>query len=61
VVYGHTEAVYKCSFAPGGQRVASCSEDQTARVWTVPEGYLLFIYQVHSSPVSTVKFSPSGR
>ena len=30
-VTGHSEAVYRCSFSPDGQRVVSCSEDMTSR------------------------------
>jgi WD40 repeat protein len=60
-ISGHTEAVYKCSFSSDGRRIVSCSEDQTARIWCLPEGYLLFVFKAHLSPVSTAKFSPTGR
>ena len=53
--------MYKCAFSPDGKRVASCSEDQTIRTWSVPEGFPLFIYRGHAAPVITVKFSPSGK
>ena len=58
---GHGEAIYKCSFCPDGQRIASCSEDLTIRTWSFPEGFQLFVYRYHHSPITTVKFSPTGR
>ncbi len=32
---GHEDAVRACAWFPDGQRVASCSADQTLRVWAV--------------------------
>lgn len=61
IIHGHTQAVYKCSFAPDGNSIVSCSEDCTIRTWCYPEGYLIYIYQGHHSPVTTVRFSPTGK
>ena len=61
IIRDHFEAVYKCSFSPDGKRVVSCGEDQSVRLFSVPEGYQLFCYLGHVSPVTTVKFSPSSR
>ena len=57
----HREAVYRCSFSPDGNRVVSCGEDQTVRIFSVPEGFQLFCYTGHKAPVTSVRFSPSGR
>jgi WD40 repeat protein len=61
VIKAHAEAVYKVVIAPDGQRMVSCSEDFSVRTWSFPEGYLLFVYEYHKSPVTTVSFSPTGR
>ena len=58
---GHEEAVYRCSFSPDGNRIVSCSEDQTVRTWCYPEGYQLHTYRLHQAPVTTVRWSPTGR
>ena len=42
-------------------RVVSCSEDQTIRTWSIPAGFTLFVYRGHLSPITTIKFSPSGK
>jgi WD40 repeat protein len=55
------EAVYKCSFVKSGEKIVTSSEDQTIRMWSVPDGYLIYTYKAHLSPVSTVNFSPSGK
>jgi WD40 repeat protein len=60
-ISGHLQAVYKCSFAPDGTSFISCSEDRTIRTWSFPEGFNLFVYRGHRSPVTTVRYSLSGR
>lgn len=60
-IYAHQSAVYRCLFAPDGNTIISCSEDKTIRTWNFPEGYNLFIYKAHNSPVSSIRYSQSGR
>lgn len=60
-IYAHDQSVYRCAFSPCGNTILSCSEDMTIRTWNFPEGYNLFIYQAHSSPVTSIRFSLSGR
>lgn len=57
----HAEAVYKTSFSPDGERVVTCSEDCTVKTWSFPEMYPMYTYKYHTSPVCTVRFSPTGR
>lgn len=60
-IYGHDQAVYRCCFSPDGNSILSCSEDKTVRTWSYPEGYNLFIYRAHTSPVVSISYSGSGR
>lgn len=60
-VMGHDKAVYRVVFAPDGKSFVSCSEDKSIRTWCFPEGFNLFIYRAHSSPVISLSYSSSGR
>ena len=57
---GHTAAVTRLAFSPDGGRLASGSDDTTARFWSVESGALLWVITA-DSPVIGVAFSPDGR
>jgi WD40 repeat protein len=59
---GHTEAVRKVSFGPQGTVLASISNDDTCRVWSMPDGKMIFVHQFGKgleAPVS-VTFTLDG-
>jgi WD40 repeat protein len=58
---GHTDAVWTYTFSPDSTRLASCSEDGTARVWDAATGALLATCRGHTSKVLGTAFSPDGR
>jgi WD40 repeat protein/3',5'-cyclic AMP phosphodiesterase CpdA len=56
---GHTATVRCVTFSPDGNRIASGSDDTTARIWD-RAGLLLFTLRGHAAPVFSVAFSPDG-
>jgi WD40 repeat protein/predicted Ser/Thr protein kinase len=57
---GHDDAIWNYRFSPDGARLASVSEDRTARVWDAATGMLLATCRGHTSKVLSVAFSPDG-
>lgn len=56
---GHTDEVNCITWSPGGHFLASCSDDSTAKVWSVTEG-LKFDLKGHSKEIYTVRWTPTG-
>ncbi|MEM7543976.1 MAG: TIR domain-containing protein [Pseudomonadota bacterium] len=56
---GHTRPVVQIAFSPDGTRLASASEDLTARIWDVASGKTIAILP-HKSHVQDIVFSPDG-
>jgi hypothetical protein len=57
---GHTDFVKSVAFSPDGLRLATGSQDQTARVWDARTGDKLLECKGHSGGVFSVAFSPDG-
>jgi WD40 repeat protein len=57
---GHRDIVWAYTFSPDGTRLASASEDNTARLWDAATGALLATCRGHTSKVLGVAFSPDG-
>lgn len=55
--HGHVDDVV---FAPDGERVASCGEDMTVRLWSTDEGALLHTLSGHEGAVMGVDYAPDG-
>lgn len=60
---GHKEknTVYAVAWSPGGQRIASASQDQTVQVWDAETGKNPFPYLGHHASVDAVAWSPDGQ
>jgi WD40 repeat protein/tRNA A-37 threonylcarbamoyl transferase component Bud32 len=57
---GHRDAIWAITYSPDGTRLASASEDQTARLWDPATGALLATCQGHISKLLSVAFRPDG-
>jgi WD40 repeat protein/energy-coupling factor transporter ATP-binding protein EcfA2 len=56
---GHTDGVFWVGFSPDGRRIATTSEDGSARLWNA-EGNFLAAFEGHTGPVVIASFSPDG-
>lgn len=58
---GHEGAVNSVAVSPDGKRLATASNDHTARIWDVATGQSLVTLRGHTDRVNGVAFSPDGR
>jgi WD40 repeat protein len=58
---GHTDQVYSVAWSQDGTRLATASQDKTARLWEWPSGKELKAFKDHSDAVTRVCFSPDGK
>ena len=58
---GHTDHVFDVKVAPSGNLIASCSRDNSIRLWNnTVEGHSQII-KTHSAPVRSICFSQNGQ
>ena len=58
---GHTGIIYSVAFSPGGQTVASGSNDWTIKLWNLASGQGPCILAGHTGSVLSVAISPDGQ
>lgn len=56
----HTDTVFSVAWNADGTRLASGSQDRTARVYEWPSGKELYVFEEHSDAVARVAFTPEG-
>ncbi|CAJ0759631.1 5909_t:CDS:10 [Entrophospora sp. SA101] len=57
---GHSGPIFGLSFNPDNKYLLSCSEDNTARLWSTDLYTNLVCYRGHNSPIWDIQFSPYG-
>jgi WD40 repeat protein/serine/threonine protein kinase len=58
---GHLDAVMSVAVSPDGRRIATASDDLTARIWDAATGRELLTLNGHRDWIRTVAFSPDGK
>ncbi|MFY9556912.1 MAG: WD40 repeat domain-containing protein [Blastocatellia bacterium] len=58
---GHDKGVNGCAFSSDGKRIASASNDRTARLWDAVSGVEIAVLTGHSQQVKFCEFSPEAR
>ena len=57
---GHTDEVNAIKWDPTGTMLASCSDDFSARIWSVKQDEPLHELRTHTKEIYTIKWSPTG-
>ncbi|KAF9916772.1 hypothetical protein BX616_002848 [Lobosporangium transversale] len=60
ILEGHTSFILFLTFSHSGEQIATCSHDNTIRLWDTQSGQLINIFFGHSRYVLSVAYSPSG-
>jgi WD40 repeat protein len=60
-VEGHKNTIGSVDFSPDGRRLASGSDDQTARIWDATTGSSLAVLHGHRDRIAGVRFTADGR
>lgn len=61
LVLRHDAEVWGVDYSPDGKRIATASQDGTARVWDGTTGELLLTLKGHRESVNSVTYSPDGK
>ena len=61
LVLQHEAEVWSVTFSPDGKRIATASQDKTAKVWDAATGELLLTLTGHTESVNGIVYSPDGK
>jgi WD40 repeat protein/serine/threonine protein kinase len=60
ILEGHEGPVVALAYSPDGTRLATASQDQTARVWDPTTGNLIHTLRGHAGYIHSLTYSPDG-
>jgi WD40 repeat protein len=58
---GHTSGVVDIAYSPDGRKIATASNDTTAKIWDATTGRELLTLTGHSTELRPIAFSPDGK
>ena len=61
LVLHHDNSVWSVIFSPDGKRIATASQDKTAKIWDATTGQLLLTLTGHTDSVNNISYSPDGK
>ncbi|QOJ15274.1 MAG: PKD domain-containing protein [Planctomycetia bacterium] len=61
LISGHTNAITSVAFSPDATKIATASEDRTAKIWNATGGTELRTLSQHTGRVMAVNWSPDGK
>jgi len=61
LVLHHDAQVWSVTFSPDGKRIATASQDKTAKIWDAVTGQLLLTLTGHTDSVNGIVYSPDGK
>ena len=61
IEFGCGSPVYSVAFSPNSEIIASGSEDETVKLWSLEDGSLIRTLDGHTDWVISVTFSPDGK
>lgn len=61
LVLHHDAEVWSVTYSPDGKRIATASQDKTAKIWDAATGQLLLTLIGHSGSVNGIVYSPDGK
>jgi transducin (beta)-like 1 len=57
---GHEDEVNAIKWDPTGTLLASCSDDKTAKIWSMKQETCVYDFVGHKKEIYTIKWSPTG-
>jgi transducin (beta)-like 1 len=57
---GHRDEVNAIKWDPTGTLLASCSDDKTAKIWSLKQEACVHDFSGHTKEIYTIKWSPTG-
>jgi WD40 repeat protein/transcriptional regulator with XRE-family HTH domain len=61
LVLHHNAEIWNVTFSPDGKKVATASQDKTAKIWDATTGQLLLTLRGHTESVNGIVYSPDGK
>jgi len=61
LVLHHDAQIWSVTYSPDGRRIATASQDKTAKIWDAETGLLLLTLTGHTDSVNGIVYSPDGK